>query len=68
MNNLVVALKDYQDIRSLRNGQFHHTKKGETEVITLDSPELLGDILAKQFHISLTHEEIKELFTGFCTK
>jgi N-hydroxyarylamine O-acetyltransferase len=66
VNNLVVSLKSYDDIRSLRNGAFHHIRGGETEITHISSKDKLGEILTQEFGIELTSDQLSKLYGRYC--
>jgi N-hydroxyarylamine O-acetyltransferase len=67
VNNLVVSLKSRGDIRSLRNGSYHHTVGGETAITSVSSAAELGRILAREFGIGLSPDQLAMLYEGYCT-
>jgi N-hydroxyarylamine O-acetyltransferase len=66
VNNLVVSIKSYDDIRSLINGEFHRIRGGETAVRDISSKDNLGEILMQEFGIGLTSDQLSTLYEGYC--
>ena len=66
VNNLVVTLKSDGDIRSLRNGSFHHTAGGVNTITSISSSAELGRILAQEFGIELAPDQLSMLYEGYC--
>ncbi len=66
VNNLVVSLKSYDDVRLLRNGEFHRTRGGGNTVTEISSKDSLGVILAQEFGISLTSDQLLKVYGGYC--
>jgi len=67
VNNLVVALKSCGDVRSLRNGSFHHTVGGVNTITSISSSAELGRILVQEFGIELDPGQLSMLYEGYCT-
>ena len=66
VNNLVVSRKSYDDIRLLRNGEFHRIGGGVTTISEISSLEDLGAILMQEFGLSLTSDQLSTLYEGYC--
>lgn len=66
VNNLVMAVKSYDDIRSLVNGEFHRIRGGQKEVILISSAEMLAEIIAQEFGIELPGEQAAGLYQNYC--
>lgn len=65
-NNLVVSRKSFNDIRLLRNGEFHRIRGGETEITGISSQDNLGVILTEEFGLGLTSDQLSTLLEGYC--
>lgn len=68
VNNLVVSLKSYNDVRLLRNGEFHRIQGGETVITDISSQDILGVILQQEFGINLTCEQLSGLYERYCAR
>jgi N-hydroxyarylamine O-acetyltransferase len=66
VNNLVISLKTYDDVRLLRNGEFHRVQEGETAITAISSEDLLGILLMQEFGIDLTSDQLSTLYEGYC--
>jgi len=66
VNNLVVSRKLYDDVRLLRNGEFHRTRAGETAITKILSKDILGLILTQEFGIMLIPDQLSTLYKGYC--
>lgn len=67
VNNLVVSRKSCDDIRLLKNGEFHRIQGRETAAITkISSKDHLGDILLQEFGLGLTPQQLSTLYDGYC--
>ncbi len=66
VNNLVVSLKSYDDVRFVKNGQFHRINHGETTITEIASKDNLGVILLQEFGFNLTSEQLSTLYEGYC--
>jgi len=66
VNNLVVSIKYYDDVRLLRNGEFQRTHGGQTTITEISSEDHLGVILVQEFGINLHSEQIAILYQGYC--
>ena len=66
VNNLVVSRKSYDDVRLLKNGEFHRIGRGETAITDISSKDNLGAILTQEFGIKLTSDQLSTLFEGYC--
>ena len=66
VNNLVVSLKSYDDIRLLRNGEFHRIQGGENTVTEISSKDSLGVILMQEFGLKVTSDQLSMLYDGYC--
>ena len=66
VNNLVVSRKSYDDVRFLKNGEFHHIRRGETTITEITSKDNLGVILRQEFGLNLPAEQLTTLFEGYC--
>ncbi len=53
VNNLVVCRKEFNDIRSLRNHEFHRIQNYETEVTAIDSSSHLKTLLMDEYNIDI---------------
>ncbi|MFH0782713.1 MAG: arylamine N-acetyltransferase [Pseudomonadota bacterium] len=68
VNNLVVSLKSYDNVRLLRNGEFHRIRGGETAITDISSKDTLGVILLQEFGINLTSEQLSRLYERYCAR
>ncbi len=66
VNNLVVSRKYYDDIRLLRNGEFHRIRRGETTITEISSENRLGEILLQEFGLALNSDQLIRLYEGYC--
>jgi N-hydroxyarylamine O-acetyltransferase len=66
VNNLVVSLKSYDDVRLLRNGDFHRIRVGKTEITEISSKDNLGMILTKEFGLKVSADQLSILHEGYC--
>ena len=66
VNNLVVSRKSYDDVRLLRNGEFHRIRGGETAISGISSKDNLGAILTREFGIKLISDQLSTLYAGYC--
>jgi N-hydroxyarylamine O-acetyltransferase len=66
VNNLVVSLKSYDDIRFLRNGEFHRAGGGKNTITKISSKENLSEILIEEFGLSLASDQLSMLYAGYC--
>ncbi len=66
VNNLVVSRKYYDDIRLLRNGEFHRTTRGQTTIAKIASMNNLGAILKQDFGFHLASDQLASLYEGYC--
>ncbi|MBU1567864.1 MAG: arylamine N-acetyltransferase [Proteobacteria bacterium] len=66
VNNLVVSLKSYDNVRLLRNGEFHFIKGGKTEITEISSEDRLGAILFQDFGLTVTSGQLSTLYEGYC--
>ncbi len=66
VNNLVVSRKFYDDVRLLRNGNFHRIRGGETAITEISSKDHLGVILMQEFCLSVTSSQLSALYEGYC--
>lgn len=66
VNNLVVSRKSYDDIRLLRNGEFHRTEGGENAISAISSKGNLGRILMQEFGLELTSDQLSMVYEGYC--
>ena len=66
VNNLVVSRKSHGNIRFLRNGVFHFTQGGKTEITEISSAERLAAILLQDFGLTVTAEQAAMLYAGYC--
>ncbi len=66
VNNLVVSRKSYDDIRLLRNGEFHRIQGGATAITAVSSKDHLGVILRREFGLDLLPEQLSIVFEGYC--
>ena len=66
VNNLVVSRKLYDDVRLLRNGEFHRIQGRTTAITDVLSKENLGMILTREFGIMLTLNQLSALYDGYC--
>jgi N-hydroxyarylamine O-acetyltransferase len=66
VNNLVVSRKSYDDVRLLRNGEFHRIRGEETVISDISSKDNLGDILTQEFGIKLFPDQLSTLYDGYC--
>lgn len=53
VNNLVICRKFFNDIQSLRNGEFYRIRNGETQVTKVESIEQLYQLLTETFALDL---------------
>lgn len=68
VNNLVVSRKLYDDVRLLRNGEFHRIQGGTTAITDVLSKEDLGAILTREFGITLISDQLSTLYEGYCKR
>lgn len=66
VNNLVVSRKSYDNVRLLKNGEFHRIRRGETAITAVSSSDHLGAILVQEFGLDLTAEKLSILYEGYC--
>jgi N-hydroxyarylamine O-acetyltransferase len=66
VNNIVVSLKSYNDVRLLRNGEFHRIREGITEITGVSSKDNLGMILMQDFGLNVTSDQLSILYEGNC--
>lgn len=66
VNNLLVSLKKYDDVRVVKNGEFHRTGGGKNAVKEISSKDDLKLILTEEFGIKLTSEQLSMVFQGYC--
>ena len=66
VNNLVVSRKSYDDVRLLRNGEFHHIQGGTTAITDISSKKDLGVILTREFDITLISDQLSTLYEEYC--
>lgn len=66
VNNLLVSRKFYDDVRFLRNGEFHRIQGGTAEITRVSSTDNLGVILMQEFGLSLTTDQLSRLYRGYC--
>jgi len=66
VNNLVVSLKSYDDVRLLKNNEFHRVQGRKTAITDVLSKDHLGTILAQEFGIELTSDQLSLLYEGYC--
>lgn len=64
VNNLVVSRKSYDDVRLLKNGEFHRIRRGETAITGISSKDHLGVILMDEFGLKVT--SLSMLYEGYC--
>lgn len=65
VNNLVVCRKFYDDIKSLRNGEFYRVRNSETEITAITNVEILHELLTETFELSLDMAISEFLFSKF---
>lgn len=66
VNNLVVSKKSYDDVRLLRNGEFHCIRGGESAITEISSKNHLGVILMQEFCLNVTSGQLSTLYEGYC--
>jgi len=66
VNNLVISIKSYDDVRLLRNGEFHRAQGGRTVITEISSKDHLGVILMQEFGIHLTSDQLSSLYERYC--
>lgn len=66
VNNLVVSRKSYDDVRFLRNDEFHRIRGGTTEITGVSSKDNLGVILMQEFGLNLPSDQLSRLYGGYC--
>jgi N-hydroxyarylamine O-acetyltransferase len=66
VNNLVVSIKSYDNVRLLRNSEFHRIREGKTDITEISSKDNLGVILMQEFGIDLTSDQLVRLYEGYC--
>ncbi|GAB6193511.1 arylamine N-acetyltransferase family protein [Desulfocastanea catecholica] len=66
VNNLVVSLKSYHDVRLLKNGEFHRIRGGNTVITKISSQDNLTMILVEEFGFNLISDQLSELYEGYC--
>ncbi|EPJ43294.1 MAG: N-acetyltransferase [Osedax symbiont Rs2] len=65
LNNLILSRKIDNDIRSLRNAQFHRIRQGITEITQVTSVAQLSQLLTEAFSLELEEVVIESLFDRF---
>lgn len=66
VNNLIVSRKYYDDVRLLKNGEFHRIRGGETAITKISSEDNLNVTLMHEFGINLTSAQLSTLYEGYC--
>ena len=66
VNNLVISLKAYDNVRLLRNGEFLRMQGGQSAITEISSKDLLGAILRQEFGFDLTSAQLAVLYEGYC--
>lgn len=66
VNNLVISLKSYEDVRLLRNGEFHRVQARDTAITEISSKDHLGAILRQEYGFELTSDQLSTLYEGYC--
>lgn len=66
VNNLVVSRKYSDDIRLLKNGEFHRIRGRETAITKIASKDNLSAVLMQEFGITLTSDQLSTLYEGYC--
>ncbi len=66
VNNLVVSKKLYDDVRLLRNNEFHRIRGGETTITEISSKDHLGAILLQEFGLDVNSDHLSTLYDGYC--
>lgn len=67
VNNLVICRKLFNDIKSLRNNEFHHVKNGITQTTKITSIEQLHQLLIDVYQLDLDIAISEFLFHKFVT-
>jgi len=68
VNNLVVSRKSYNNIRLLKNGEFHRTRGDKTTITDIYSEDNLNEILIQEFEITLTSDQLSPLYKNYCKR
>ena len=65
LNNLILSRKIDNDIRSLRNSEFHRISQGITDITQVTSVAQLNQLLKESFSLDLEMAVIESLFDRF---
>jgi len=68
VNNLVICRKFYNDIKSLRNDEFHHVVNGVTQTTKVTSVKQLHQLLIDVYELDIDIAISEFLFHKFVTK
>ncbi len=66
VNNLVISLKTYDNVRLVKNGEFHRLGGGNSVVTDISSKDTLGIIVKQEFGIELTSNQLSTIYKGYC--
>ncbi len=65
VNNLVICRKYFNDIHSLRNGEFHQVKNGDTVITKITNPKHLHQVMTEVFELDVDIAVSEFLFSKF---
>ncbi|MFT5757893.1 MAG: N-hydroxyarylamine O-acetyltransferase [Alteromonadaceae bacterium] len=68
VNNFVISCKFYNEIKSLRNNEFHHIKDGLTKTIQISSVKQLHQLLTEVYQLDIDIAITEFLFHKFVTQ
>jgi N-hydroxyarylamine O-acetyltransferase len=68
VNNLVICRKHFNDVKSLRNGEFHHIENGATTTTQITQVKGLHQLLTQVFELDLDIAISEFLFHKFVDK
>ena len=68
VNNLVVAKKLSSETRSLRNHEYHLTRRGHTEIVPVTGKEHLRQLLSDEFDLDVDQAVSEFLYNQFVCK
>ncbi|GAB2902013.1 arylamine N-acetyltransferase [Microbulbifer echini] len=65
VQNLVVSRKCFDDVKSLRNGDFYRRHKGKAQITKVSSSKILHRILSEDFELDLDFAVAEFLYSKF---
>ncbi len=68
VNNMVVCRKYFNDIQSLRNGEYYRIQNNQTEITKITSVKILHQIFTEVFELDLDVAIAEFLFSKFITQ